>query len=263
MSEALRANCHTLLTADRYNVSVVLQPLEDAVNSQCEEGWYDAELNSALLKLYQMYPSESEKVVKVDILVKILLKSLMQLPDPDFQLALMMVPEYLQTLKDIQTIANLAAKLQTAQFPEFWELVKANSDLVQRVPGFSSACRKHILRVVGMTFREISATLLASYLGLGSARDLGGALGSDSGALLNEADGTVVLSSNADNHPKTSRSAASGGQDFRLEQLAELIASLDSNSKRPYQGQRVSLSGTKAVDKLKKVASATPDVPSF
>ena len=220
-SEALRAKCHSLLTADRYNVLVVLQPLEDAVNSQCLEGWYDAELNTALLKLYQMYPSESEKVVKVEVLVKVLLKALMQLPEPDFALALMMVPEYLQNLETVRTICMFAEKLQTASFPEFWDLARANPDLVHKVPGFQNACRRHVLRVVGMTFREISAVSLAKYLGLASSRDLGGAL-TEGLAILNEDEGVATLPTNADNHPKSSRIGAAGGQEIRLEQVAEV-----------------------------------------
>src|SRR4051794_3224787 len=88
--EALQRHCHTLLLADRYNPSVVLSPLEEALNSQCNDGWYDAELNTALMKLYQMFPHEVEKVAKVDVVIKILLKAMMQLPEPDLTLLMFM-----------------------------------------------------------------------------------------------------------------------------------------------------------------------------
>ena len=254
--EALRARCHNLLLADRYNASVVLQPLEEALNSQCADNWYDAELNSALLKLYQMYPHEQEKVVKVDILVKVLLKALMQLPDSDFSLAMMMVPEQLQSLELIRTICLLAEKLQTASFPEFWDLARANPDLITKVPGFQAACRRHVLRVVGMTFREISSVSLAKYLGLGSSRDLGGALAPEGLAFLNEDDGIVVLPSNADNHPKSSR-VATGGQDVRLEQLADLIATLEAGTKRKKAGQGVSATGRLAVERMNHMVQSS------
>jgi len=247
--ETIRARCHALLTADRYNVAVVLQPLEEAVNSQCAEGWYDGDLNSALLKLYQMYPSEQENVVKIDVLVKMLVKALMQLPESDFSLALMMVPEHLQNLELIRTICIMAEKLQTACFPDFWDLARANPDLIHKVPGFQSACRRYILKVVGMTFREISAVSLTKYLGLASVRDLGGALAPDGLAVLNEEEGIVVLPPNTDNHPKSSR-VATTGQEVRLEQLAELISSLDARAKPRRPGQGVSSVAKSAVERM-------------
>jgi translation initiation factor 3 subunit K len=263
--EALRTKCHTLLLADRYNPSVVLQPLEDAVNSQCSENWYDAELNSALLKLYQMHPSEQEKIVKVDVLVRILLKALMQLPDSDFSLAMMMVPEPLQNLEIIRTICLLAEKLQTASFPEFWDLARANPDLIHKVAGFQTACRRHVLRVVGMTFREISSASLAKYLGLGSARDLGGALAPEGLAFLNEEEGTSTLPPNADNHPKSSR-VTTGAQEVRLEQVAELIASLESGKQQQQkrQGQQgVSATGKHAVERMHQALATQQQQTTF
>jgi len=254
--EVLRTKCHTLLLADRYNAAVVLQPLEDALNSQCADGWYDAELNSALLKLYQMYPNEQEKVVKVDVLVKVLLKALMQLPESDFSLALMMVPEQLQNLELIRTICLLAEKLQTSSFPEFWDLARANADLIHKVPGFQAACRRYVLRVVGMTFREISAASLAKYLGLATSRDLGGALAPEGLAFLDEDDGIVVMPSNADNHPKSTR-VVTGAQEVRLEQVADLIASLETSSKQKRAGQGLSTAGKLAVERMNQMVSSS------
>jgi len=252
--EAMRAQCHTLLLTDRYNPAVVLQPLEDALNSQCADGWYDADLNTALLKLYQMYPSEQEKIVKVDLIIKLLLKAVMQLPEPDFALAMMMVPVDMQNLEIIRAVCALAEKLQTACFPEFWDLARANQDLVQKVPGFQAACRRYILKVVGMTFREISSVSLAKYLGLGSSRDLGGALASEGLAFLDENDGIVVLPSNPDNHPKSTRLAA-GTQEVRIEQIGELIAALETKPKR--QGQVVSSTAKNALQQMKKKVAET------
>jgi hypothetical protein len=261
--EGLRAKCHQLLLADRYNVSVVLAPLEDAIQSQCVDNWYDYELNFALLKLYQMYPLvEKEKIVKIEILVKILLKCLMQLPETDFSLAMMMIPEHLQNLELIRTVTLMAEKLQTSSFPEFWDLARANPDLIHKVPGFQSACRRHILRVVAMTFREISAGSLAKYLGLASARDLGGALAPEGLAFLDEEDGIVVLPSNPDNHPKSHRAATGGGQEVRLEQLAELIVTLEASTKHKFVGQGVSNSGKAAVDRMRQIVANTPSTSS-
>jgi len=250
-AEQLRSKCHTLLLTERYNPAAMAQPLEEALNSQCAEQWYDAELNSALLKLYQMYPSEQEKVVKTDCLVKILLKAIMQLPESDFSLAMMMVPEQLQNSELIKSIALMAEKLQMASFPEFWDLVKVNNDIIQKVPGFANACRRYILRVVGMTFREISQATLAKYLGLGSARDLGGALAPEGQAFLNENEGIVVLPPNPDNHPKSTRMAAA--QDIRLEQVADLISSLEVGKQlSKKQGQVISVTGREGIAKMKK-----------
>ena len=61
---------------------------------QCDHGSYDFEANLALLKLYQFRPSCS----KTDIAVRLLLKSLMQLPATDFVILRCVLPQSLVIL---------------------------------------------------------------------------------------------------------------------------------------------------------------------
>ena len=66
----------------RYNPNNLPQ-LEDYVNAQIKENFYDLEANLAVLKLYQFNPG----VFKTHVCVNILIKALANMPNTDFVLA--------------------------------------------------------------------------------------------------------------------------------------------------------------------------------
>ena len=71
----LRSQTQALLSSpDRYESSA-LALLEKSLKSQVEEQWYDADANTALLRLFQSDPS----LVKSDVLGAVLIKAMMQL----------------------------------------------------------------------------------------------------------------------------------------------------------------------------------------
>merc|ERR1740123_2841281 len=76
-----------------------LKPLEDYVNKQVsEEALYDFESNLYLMKMYSLFPSLAQK----DIVVKLLLKALMNLPESDFTSLVYLIPITMQSTGDAQ-----------------------------------------------------------------------------------------------------------------------------------------------------------------
>lgn len=66
-----------------------LGPLEDYVNKQvAETANYDFESNLYLMKMYSLYPNTAKK----DIVVKMLIKAMMNLPETDFTSLVYLIP---------------------------------------------------------------------------------------------------------------------------------------------------------------------------
>ena len=82
------AQIEKLIAEARYNADTIA-PLEQFLAKQVESGTYHKEANLALLKLYQFHPSRSN----FNLITKIFLKALMQLPSTDFLLCTYLVPE--------------------------------------------------------------------------------------------------------------------------------------------------------------------------
>ena len=59
---------------------------------QATQNTYDLDANLALLRFYQFQPQDC----KIDVLAKVLLKALAQLPSSDFKTCLHLLPEQLQ-----------------------------------------------------------------------------------------------------------------------------------------------------------------------
>ena len=66
-----------------------LKQLEDYVNKQIsEEALYDFHSNLYLMKMYSLYPSKAKK----NIVIKLLLKAMMNLPESDFTSLVYLIP---------------------------------------------------------------------------------------------------------------------------------------------------------------------------
>ena len=219
--------------------------LEKALDHECLHNWCDSDINGAILKYYQLCPNETPKI---EVLVKILLKSLMQLPDSDFAVNMMMIPEKYQNVEEVKVLCSLAEFLQMAKFVEFWNLYKANVSLTAKAVGFEHFARKYIVKMIGLTYREISTELLAKYLSIPNVNDLSAAQGVlDEGfAMMDSVDGIVTFQSNANNHPKSTRMI---GSEVRLDAVAPLIVQLEISPK--YSNGTPSASTTQAIERMK------------
>jgi translation initiation factor 3 subunit K len=79
---------HSLIEANRYS-SDIIPELEKYVHEQVAGRHYDLEANLALLKLYQFYPDKAS----VPVISHILIKAIMNLPQPDLILSLYLISE--------------------------------------------------------------------------------------------------------------------------------------------------------------------------
>ena len=109
-----------LLQKERYNPEI-LPKLEAYVEAQCKENTYDLDANLAVLKLYQFHPDTTN----VAVVSKILLKALMKLPSTDYITCSYLIPERVQEMELIASIASLASLLETCSFRQFWTAVRS------------------------------------------------------------------------------------------------------------------------------------------
>eukprot|EP00177_Eucheuma_denticulatum_P003690 GFKZ01006688.1.p1 GENE.GFKZ01006688.1~~GFKZ01006688.1.p1 ORF type:complete len:217 (-),score=25.97 GFKZ01006688.1:1170-1820(-) len=181
-----------LLQTRRYDPSI-LPRLEEFVNYQVTQGFSDADVNLAVLKLYQFYPEQYNAVT----VSKILIKALMTLPSTDFLCSLYLIPERRQVDEPIPVISRLANLLETGRFTDFWTASGACADLLTSVPGSLDAVREYMISVVTRTYKTIDVTTLGEILNL------------DDSAVLQmvqergweEANGVVICPGNSENQP--------------------------------------------------------------
>ena len=132
--------------------------------AQIKNNSYDSESNRELLKLYSVSPD----MVKPEILSRLLLKCLMELPSPEFQTALYLLPSPLHSLESVKFLCKLHALLDTCAFKKFWSevaawrAVQANAAQVNfaEVPSFDAAIRKFITVTIAATYSTITSASL-------------------------------------------------------------------------------------------------------
>ncbi|CAJ0571330.1 unnamed protein product, partial [Mesorhabditis spiculigera] len=162
---------------NRYNPENVGQ-LERCVKAMISENRYDRDISLTLLKLYQLNPDRYEETsVK-----SILLKTLMELPAPDFALAKSLLDANRINSAEIKRVLDLGAVLESCNFGVFWKLMKGEyrpttepsepfrqpaevAKLVKAIPGFDEAVRVFVCKAVSVTYQNIEKSILARLLG--------------------------------------------------------------------------------------------------
>lgn len=187
--------------ADRYNPEL-LPKLEAHVEEQVQSQTYNLEANLCLLRLYQFYPERGN----ARVLSQVLLKGLMQLPNPDCDLYLHLVPERVQQEEPFNTIINLASMLSGARFREFWQAYGTAAEMLDSVPGFKEGVRSYIMHVIGSTYQNVPTTVIEEVMGLASA-EVPAFIASQSGLTVNG--DLLQLPANEDNHPVAKNSVES------------------------------------------------------
>eukprot|EP01098_Paradermamoeba_levis_P011027 TRINITY_DN4675_c0_g1_i2.p1 TRINITY_DN4675_c0_g1~~TRINITY_DN4675_c0_g1_i2.p1 ORF type:complete len:214 (+),score=75.17 TRINITY_DN4675_c0_g1_i2:117-758(+) len=150
-----------LLEKSRYNVEA-LPELEAYLQKQLDEQSYFLEANLAILKLYQFNPDK----VKPQVIAKILLKSLMHLPNSDYMFALCLISEKLHSSETIAPVIALAQHLEACRFKEFWSDALKQKELLNSVSGFRTAVRNFIISVLNMSYQRIKEEYLIEQLNL-------------------------------------------------------------------------------------------------
>jgi translation initiation factor 3 subunit K len=95
--------------------------LQQVVNST-----YQLDANLALLRLYQFNPEK----INPPKLLRLLVKALMQLPSPDFNTCLYLIPDHVQEQEAMASLIVMAGHLQACRFKDFWASVEGQRDLL-------------------------------------------------------------------------------------------------------------------------------------
>lgn len=139
-----------------------LDKLEAYVDEQVANSTYSLDANLALLRFYQINPPST----KVALVAKVLLKAIMQLPNPDFKACVHLLSERLQSDDTVSKVVQLANALETTRFTDFWTIAAGCKDLLASVPRFYEVVRSNMLHLMGITFQRIHKNVLGSYLQL-------------------------------------------------------------------------------------------------
>lgn len=145
-----------IVAVNPYNPDI-LPDLEAYVQEQVNHQTYSLDSNLCLLRLYQFEPSR----MSIQIVAKVLVKALMALPAPDFNLCMFLIPEKLQMEDPFLTLITLAHSLETARFQEFWNAADKNRHILEVVPGFEQAIRGYALHVLSLTYQRLPRPVLA------------------------------------------------------------------------------------------------------
>ncbi|WFD38369.1 uncharacterized protein MJAP1_001321 [Malassezia japonica] len=220
---------------DRYNPQN-RTVLVEYLNAQLKNGTYDALPNLAILKLFQLNPSEFD----LDVAVNILVKALTAAPFPDFSLCISLLGEApVKTLSSndaalstgaagiitepiIVHLATLSTFLFETKFRDFWALYNSGDfadvrKYTANAAGFEEDVRKVVLNSVKGTFRTISEARIGGYLNLQGA-DLAKFINEQPGWELSN--GTVTVPANIDNEVKPTVTR----EEISLENLSKLLA---------------------------------------
>lgn len=185
-----------MLENDRYN-SANIGALEAFVGQQISEDSYDLDANLALLKFYQFEPAKA----KLDVVTKVLVKALMQLPGSDFQLCLYLLPDTIMQADAVSKLMMLATHLESCNFPEFWESAQQMNKVLKVVPTFATAMRKFILITLSISYARVPKTDLCSALNVKLA-DLKSVSGAEEFYTFDAASDTVQFLQNEQNQFK-------------------------------------------------------------
>lgn len=165
MADEKAVEMAALIAANLYDTQI-LPDLEDYVNFQAKTGTYDFDANRHLLKLYLFAPD----TIKIEVVHKLLVKALMNLPETDFLSCICMLPLKLHEVEPVRSLIGLADLLETAQFKTFWNKARDNEQ-VHRVKGFESAIREFVAITVRSTYQMVPAPLFKELLNIGTKKD--------------------------------------------------------------------------------------------
>lgn len=150
--------------------------LQEHVESQCQLGFLDRDVNRYLLKLYQMYPKEAENNVRLDMITKILTLSLHNLPKDDFICATALLPNFDRTSdKLIGAVYSAFELLRSCKWEEYWYFIKKGDPEVTAFfsffAGLDDSIRNYVLTVLGWTYQNIEFSKVQLALGFESANE--------------------------------------------------------------------------------------------
>jgi len=156
------------ITQHLYDINA-LNKLEDYVVEQINDALYDFDSNLYLMKMYSLYPNKANS----DIVIKILIKALMNLPNYDFTALVYLIPITMASNKDINGILTMGQYLEDCEFDQFWPSLKANENILKEFNTFTFCIRKYICQVIGAVFQNINTKFLCELLNFNNDQQLG------------------------------------------------------------------------------------------
>lgn len=151
---------------ERYN-PLHVDVLTEYFDALCKNNQYDLEACSAILKLYQFNPAS----FRSEVVEKILLKTLTNLPHPDFILCELLIDSTKLSSGNISQIKTMHQRLEMCQFKLFWKELESQELLYKEIEGFKDSIRNFVCHVLGITYQNIRVDLLRSLLGLAKNED--------------------------------------------------------------------------------------------
>ncbi|XP_015781558.1 eukaryotic translation initiation factor 3 subunit K [Tetranychus urticae] len=150
---------------NRYNPNNIAQ-LEEYVEAQIKDNFYDLEANLAILKLYQFNPLS----FKANICEDILIKALTNMPHTDFVLCKCLIDPSNLELDLIKHLCGVHHLLETCAFTDFWILVDKSSKMFSHVTGFYDAIRKYICYILKITYQNIDKPTIKKLLNVNDSQ---------------------------------------------------------------------------------------------
>lgn len=165
MGDSKKTQIRTMLRGiELYNPHNI-QVLHEYLHEQCAENTYDLEANLAILRLYQFNTNQIDKKV----IIKILLKALTALPNPDFILCKSLIdPNYFEGEEidpNMKHVLQLHQLLEICDFKQFWTELRSDPGVYLDIAGFDDSIRQFICYVVKITYQSIDKTTLCELLG--------------------------------------------------------------------------------------------------
>ncbi|KAK1307666.1 Eukaryotic translation initiation factor 3 subunit K [Acorus calamus] len=197
-----------LVAVNPYNPDI-LSDLENYVHEQVSSQTYSLDANLCLLRLYQFEPER----MSLQIISQILVKALMAMPAPDFNLCLFLIPERVQMEEQFKTLIVLSHYLETARFRQFWDEAAKNRSIVEVVPGFEQAIQAYAIHVLSLTYQKVPRSVLAEAInieGLSLDKFLEHQV-ANCGWVIEKGQGRgqlIVLPKNEFNHPELKKNTA-------------------------------------------------------
>lgn len=151
--------------SQRFNVASLPALTAYLEEQMADASSYSLKNNVAILKIYTLFPCKLE----TDVVQKILIQCLTQLPANDFNICLAQVPLPVQEQPAIAQIVGLHNILQSCMFYKFWTeslkpLVNHASLSVIDVPGIRESVRRFILDVVPLVYQHMGVPEMRTLL---------------------------------------------------------------------------------------------------
>lgn len=173
---ATQAEIHDLIENNLFDASKISNTLENYVDEQVKTGTYDFKANRHLLQLFNLAPNkadttdEERKVTarKTDVVEKILLLALAQLPLPHFLACTYLVHGKMHDLESVKLLTHLHTCIEAGNFPKFWTQLSdpKTKALVGKLPQFEDALRSFVASTLADVYQGISVDDLKSFLNI-------------------------------------------------------------------------------------------------